>query len=64
MQVMVKDQVKISDQRFCERFNKEINNLIFGWNIMERNHRVGYLFPQEVILDDYMLGFGVKAKIL
>jgi hypothetical protein len=31
---------------------------------MHRNHIVGYLFPQEVILDGYMFGLGVKDRIL
>jgi hypothetical protein len=31
---------------------------------MQINNSVGYLFPQEVILDGYMLGIGVKYEIL
>jgi hypothetical protein len=31
---------------------------------MHINHIVGYMFSQEVILDGYVLGLGVKHKIL
>jgi hypothetical protein len=31
---------------------------------MQRNNSVGHMFPQEVILDGYMLGLGVKYRVL